>query len=77
MALQTGTKHYFGSFDDMAERFQSPNIAEELSVPFKASGLTTSQLHPFNRANSEYIGGSGEHGCHGPKFSRFYLFFVC
>ena len=53
MALQTGTKHYFGSFDDMAERFQNPNIAEELSVPFKAGGLTTSQLHPFIRANSD------------------------
>ena len=56
VALQTGTKHYFGSFDDMAERFQNPNIAEELSVPFKAGGLT-SQLYPSIRANFEYNGG--------------------
>ena len=35
MALQTGTKHYLGSFEAVRERFQNPNIEEELSVPFK------------------------------------------
>ena len=73
MALQTGTKHYFGSFDDTAERFQNPNIAEELSVPFKAGGSTTPQLHPFNRENSEYIGGSGS----AVAMDRNFLDFIC
>ena len=35
MALQTGTKHYLGSYEVIPERFQNPNIEEELSVPFK------------------------------------------
>ena len=52
MVLQTGTKHYFGSFDDMAERFQNPNIVEELSVPFKVRRRIL-----CIRANSVHIGG--------------------